>query len=141
MPKPAEPVAAPGRRAAPDGYLRVSGRELLQVRLGHLLSGLDEDPPDSLSRGLGATHATLAGFTEWSEDRSPAVSVGWDWRAGGPRCAQQYLRIGLPRTNLMLIDVRGRDLGFDLTAHRVAQWLDRQPWQVTVAAFLSKIYA
>lgn len=141
MPKTA-PSAAPLRgRGAPDGYLRVAGEQLLQVQLQHLLSGLDEDAPEHAPRGLGATSATLSGFTEWVDDRLPTLSVGWDWRAGSLRGAMRYRRIGPPRSNLMLVDARGRDLGFDFTAFQVGLWLDQRRWQAVVAGFLSKMYA
>ena len=141
MPKPASTLAPSRPGAAPDGYLRVSGEELRQVRLEHLLSGLDEELPQCAPGGTGATAATLAGFTEWVGDWQPAISVGWDWQAGHSAGAAHYLRVGPPRTNLMLIDARGRDLGFELTAFRVGLWLDQHSWQNAVAGFLSKMYA
>ena len=135
-------MVAPARRgAAPDGYLRVSGEQLLHVRLEHLLSGLDDEPAPPAARSAGASAATLAGFTEWVGGWRPAVSVGWDWQAGHAAGGAQYRRVGPPRSNLMLVDDRGRDLGFELTAFRVGLWLDQQCWQNTVAGFLSKMYA
>ena len=141
MPKSASMVAPSRPGAAPDGYLRVSGEELLRVRLEHLLSGLDDEAPSHTSLGAGATAATLAGFTEWVGHWRPAISVGWDWQAGDAPGAVHYRRVGSPRSNLMLVDARGRDLGFELTAFRVGLWLDQHGWQSTVAGFLSKMYA
>ena len=141
MPKSAMSDAPSRVGGAPDGYLRVSGESLLQVQLQHLLSGMDEDAPERAPRGLGATAATLAGFTEWVADRRPAISVGWDWQAGSVQGALHYQRVGPPRSNLMLVDTRGRDLGFEFTAFRVGLWLDQHRWQTVVAGFLSKMYA
>jgi hypothetical protein len=124
-----------------DGYLRVTDTDLCGVRLEHLLSGLDDDGPGYAAGGVGATTATLAGFTEWVGHCRPAVSIGWDWRAGHVAGAARYLRVGPPRSNLMLVDARGRDLGFEFTAVHVGSWVDQQAWQQPVAAFLSKMYA
>jgi hypothetical protein len=141
MPNSASSVAASRIGVVPDGYLRVSGARLLRVRLQHLLSGLDEEAPEHALRGLGATAATLAGFTEWVGGQRPAISVGWDWQAGSLQGALDYQRVGPPRSNLMLVDDCGRDLGFEFTAFRVGLWLDQHRWQTVVAGFLSKMYA
>jgi hypothetical protein len=140
MMKPALTAHPPGAGAR-DGYLRVTGDKLQQVRLEHLLSGLDDEAPGSMTRGVGAAVATLAGFTEWVGDRKPVVSVGWDWRAADRHGAPRYLRVGPPRSNLMLVDARGCDLGFEFTSVHVGCWLDQQCWQESVALFLSKMYA
>ncbi len=141
MPKIVSSVDSSPVAGAPDGYLRVSGENLRQVRLQHLLSALDEDAPERAPRGEGATAATLAGFTEWVGGRRPAISVGWDWQAGSVQGALHYLRVGPPRSNLMLVDACGRDLGFELTAFRIGLWLDQHAWQTVVAGALSKMYA
>jgi hypothetical protein len=121
-----------------DGYIRLWPGTLDALALKHLFSGLDADlapPQHCTARGV------VSGYTEWVSEGKPAISVGWDWQVqlthlARPRC----MRAGLPRSNLMLVDATGQDLGADATSLYLAQWLDThavrsmlRPWQAQVA--------
>jgi hypothetical protein len=106
-----------------DGLIRLWTGALMQIHLQHLFSGLDNTPDaqDSLSE-------QISGYTEWRSPGTPAVSVGWDWtlriHTHRARSMTTCQRQGLPRSNLMLLDAQGRDLGLDNTSLYLAQWVD-----------------
>ena len=55
-----------------DGYIRLSRRALGQIRLVHLVSGLD---PEADSTAAGAVPTDISGYTEWATTSVPAVSI------------------------------------------------------------------
>ena len=122
-------VETEAKPAAPrDGFLRIALEDLLAVRLVHLVSGLDEDDPSQVRRC--GTMTTIMGYTEWvSEGMAEPVSLGWDWRldrlqAGEANC----MRVGLPRSNVMLIDSAKRDYGWERNLQVLASIVDAIPW-------------
>ncbi|WP_091934552.1 DUF4902 domain-containing protein [Propionivibrio dicarboxylicus] len=133
-----EPVSLPV--LSQDGYVRLSTSEFLSMSMRHFLSGVDTDPVERVAE-CGA-RAAITGYTEWVSTSQPAVSIGWDWSlritAGVPR----YVRDGLPRSNMMLIDpVSGRDLGDEATATCIVLWIDRQAWEASVRDHIAMRYS
>ena len=117
------------RPAAPrDGFLRIALEDLLAVRLVHLVSGLDEDDPSQVRRC--GTMTTIMGYTEWvSEGMAEPVSLGWDWRLDRLQTGEaNCMRVGLPRSNVMLIDSAKRDYGWDRNLQVLASIVDAIPW-------------
>lgn len=138
---------APALNPSADGYLRCEIARLLHQPMQHLLSCLDVETGRPQVSGSGALVATLTGCTEWvgtgwdSAAPGPAISIGWDWHAATLAGARRYVRSGVPRSNVMLIDARGHDLGFEATAVQMGMWIDRWQWEAAVAEYLSNIYA
>lgn len=122
-----------------DGYIRLWFGTLERLALKHLCSGRDAD----LALGSdtpAAAPAAVSGYTEWVSEGKPAISVGWDWQALPGTQRPVCVRAGLPRSNVMLVDAQGNDMGPDATSMFLAQWLDRhaaraldRPWQTAVA--------
>jgi len=110
-----------------DGYIRLTLRQLQAVPLHHLLSGLDED-----------CSATITGYTEWLSEGSPAITLGWDWCMVGQARLQ---RVEDPRSNLMLVDDHGSDLGFDATLTALSAFVDALEWQKTTLSALEERYS
>lgn len=110
-----------------DGYVRLELAKLLNTPLEHLLSGLDEEPP--ISQKEGASAAVISGYTEWISSTKPAITLGWDWyldaTEGSPRC----IRVGSPRSNVMLLDTEKKDLGAIQTDLLLESAIDAIPWQ------------
>lgn len=110
-----------------DGFLRIALNDLLSVNLIHLISGLDDDPLGT--RNCGSV-TSIMGYTEWvGVQPGVPISLGWDWRleqdvCGGVTC----VRIGLPRSNIMLVDAANRDYGWDRTLEILATVVDAMPW-------------
>lgn len=111
-----------------DGFLRVGLCDLLSVRLIHFASGLDDDDP------LGIHHCgtvtSIMGYTEWiGESAGATISLGWDWRLERHQCGDvACVRVGLPRSNVMLIDEANREYGWDRNLEALATVVDAMPW-------------
>jgi Domain of unknown function (DUF4902) len=105
-----------------DGYIRLRPSDLCEIHVAHLFSALDQDAP--LVTGEGAVQTEITGYTEWASKTKPAISIGWDWalqmHGGRPQC----VRYGDPRSNLMLTDIYGYDLGTHSTSEALGQWVD-----------------
>lgn len=96
---------------SPDGLIRLTLDQLLSTPLEHLLSGVDIDasPP---AAGCGR-QTSLSGYTEWISANDPTISIGWDWRLQTSGTGPRWIRVGLPRSNLMLM----QDTGYDNSWH------------------------
>jgi hypothetical protein len=115
--------------AAPrDGFLRIALSDLLSVRMIHLLSGVDED--DLHSWHHCGTPTLIMGYTEWvGEGKAGAISLGWDWRLEQHEWGElACVRVGLPRSNVMLVDAANCDYGWDRNLEMLASVVDAIPW-------------
>ncbi|MBU2847965.1 DUF4902 domain-containing protein [Acidithiobacillus ferriphilus] len=118
-------------RLSPDGYVRLTPEQFQAIPLVHLLSGLDPDEPLPLHEG--ASRTDISGYTEWVSEMAPVITLGWDWRMEGASAGQaRYLRTGLPRSNIMLVDNLRQDLGPANTAKLLEAAIDKTAWQVAV---------
>lgn len=106
-----------------DGYIRMSLPAFMELPLSHFLSGLDNEPNRQTVEG--GIEASISGYSEWLSDTSPRVTVGWDWRLDLTTGSPRYLREGMPRSNIMLIDsANGQDLGEGTTEASIASRID-----------------
>lgn len=118
-----------------DGHIRLSLPELRAVHLQHLISGLDEDVPDTLSDS--ALPTTISGYTEWVSDTVPVISIGWDWQMFD---SSWPVRVGEPRSNLILQDARHMDVGYFKTAALLETFVDTLDWQVVLMKQVASRY-
>ena len=121
-----------------DGYVRLTLHALLAIPLAHLISGVDEDPPGC--DNTGATSAAISGYTEWISTTVPTLTIGWDWELCTRRSPPSYLRLGPPRSNVMLIDGRQRDLGPAETEAGLESLIDATEWQEMVKDYITMRY-
>jgi hypothetical protein len=124
-----------------DGYVRVTAAALRAVPLAHLLSELDGDlnlPPSTAS---GASLASIAGYTEWASQTTPALSIGWDWRIATCGGRARYERQGEVRSNIMLVNATCQDLGPLATVAVLGVAVDNLDWERAVDNYISKRYA
>ncbi len=144
-------MKAAARRGAPgdqvllavsaDGYVRLTLPAFRAIPLSHLLSELDVDldlPPSTAS---GACLASIAGYTEWASQTTPAVSLGWDWRLATSAGRVRYEREGEVRSNIMLLDARRRDLGGLATGMLLCAAIDVLEWERAVDNYINNRYA
>ncbi len=122
-----------------DSYIRLTSSSLRHTPLVHLLSGLDED-------GLELPYLKnevcgISGYTEWVSSTIPIITIGWDWRLDVSQGKFRYVRVGLPRSNLMLVDSWQRDLGPIHTARLIEAAVDAIDWQDETAEAISARYA
>ena len=120
-----------------DGFVRLTLDAVLSVPFRHLLSGLDEES----GRGPCGSATTICGYTEWVSASEPSISVGWDWVLE-PRAQEPgWRRIGLPRSNVMLVDRTRGDYPWERNLAVLATVVDAIPWQEQAQSAISARYA
>lgn len=126
-----------------DGLLRLSIDELLSLSMEHWMSGVDADvAPYCASAIQGCGRATaISGYTEWISASAPAVSIGWDWVLQPQPVSLTWrqpllspppfywMRLGPPRTNVMLVYAAGGDTGWRKNLELLSTVVDALPWQ------------
>ncbi|GAO20846.1 MULTISPECIES: DUF4902 domain-containing protein [Comamonadaceae] len=109
-----------------DGFVRLSLDAMLDLRLEHMLSRLEQDPQDIARCGA---QTAICGYSEWFSRAAPCLSIGWDWRLV---CAPGVLglaRVGWPRSNVMLIDRHGADYAWRRNLEVLGTVVDALPWR------------
>ena len=116
-----------------DGLVRIPASELSHLRLSHLQSEVDvpEDEFATADSLLGAVPAQATGYTEWVGADDPGISLGWDWIVGGALGVLALRPLSI-RTNVMLVDPQGEDLGEPATVQLLAGYLAGWDWQSAV---------
>jgi hypothetical protein len=114
-----------------DGVIRLSQTELQMVPWVHLDSDLDVQELDGGS--AAASLAPITGYTEWvSEGDAPRLSMGWDWEVVHVRGETLIRRVGLPYSNLRVVDLERRELDFEKSLALQADCIDALRWQEVV---------
>jgi hypothetical protein len=118
---------------SPDGYIRLPFNHFSEMEFVHLTS--DFDPDFLVELNIQAVPAITAGFSEWVSTTQPAISLGWGWFVHN-RSRRLLVAPDVIRSNVMLIDVRGYDLGAAVTSSIFNTWLSIHDWQGDVGAVL-----
>lgn len=101
----------------------------------HLFSEVDGGLLEELR--IQAVPARSAGFSEWKSDTSPAISIGRGWFIHS-RSNRVCLAPDGVRSNVMLIDALGYDLGALKTSTLFCSWLSNFEWQHIVSSTLHR---
>lgn len=120
---------------SPDGYIRLRLASLSTLSFVHLFSESDTGFLQELQ--AQTVPACSAGFSEWVSDTNPAVSIGWGWFIHSDSERMMLAPDGV-RSNVMLIDMQGYDLGPQKTASLFGAWLNTFDWQPVVSMALSE---
>jgi hypothetical protein len=118
-----------------DGYIRISLKSLSTLPFVHLSSGSDSD--FFLELVAQTIPTGLAGFSECMSDTTPAISLGWAWYVHSDS-NRLLLAPEAVRSNVMLIDSYGYDVGTAMTSGLLGAWLTIFNWQEWVLAALPK---
>lgn len=110
-----------------DGFIRMNENQLMNYPLQHLISTVE-------STQIENSQILYYGFTEWATSLSPALSTGWDWEFVEQNGIASLKRIGLPRSNIMIVDVSGTDIGFDVTETLIEKKIDTLFWEQFIYA-------
>ncbi len=121
-----------------DGYIRLSFAELQAVCLTHLISGLDEEPPETITDG--ATPTEIVGYTEWLSNTMPSITIGWDWQLDVTHNDTALRKISEPRSNIMVRDSTGMDIGPARTAVLLDALIDVLDWTTVVRNHINVRY-
>lgn len=110
-----------------DGFIRMNENQLMHYPLQHLISTVE-------STQIEDSQILYYGFTEWATSLTPALSTGWDWEFVEQDGIASLKRIGLPRSNIMIVDVSGTDIGFDVTETLIEKKIDSLFWEQFIYA-------
>lgn len=122
-----------------DGYVRISLKTLSSISLIHLLSGIDIDNLGNDHEGANLTH--ISGYTEWVSTTTPTITIGWDWWLDTLQGQPVFKRLDTPRSNLMLIDSSGQDLGSIETSMLLGNGIDCYKWQEEISKYMDLKYS
>lgn len=110
-----------------DGFIRMNENQLMNYPLQHLISTVE-------STQIEDSQILYYGFTEWATSLTPALSTGWDWKFVEQNGIASLKRIGLPRSNIMIVDVSGTDIGCDVTETLIEKKIDSLFWEQFIYA-------
>jgi len=128
---------SPGITKSRDGLVRLTLSALDATSLSHLVSGLDEESWVQ-KNAEGAYSTTITGYTEWLGETDVPLSIGWDWYLDVTLGDKQYKRMNLPRSNVVLVNNRGKDLGYQMSNRLLSKKIDNFYWQETVVNYISE---
>jgi hypothetical protein len=114
-------------RIASNGLIRLSIEELLSTPITHLVSGVDVEDCPKLST-CGKT-TSISGYTEWVATQAPIISIGWDWYLQVTPLGFFWTRVGLPSSNVMLIEEAGHDVGWERSRDILTMVVNALPWR------------
>ena len=133
-------TSAPERlQISRDGYIRLLPTTFRTLPLVHLISGL-EDEPESGGLSSGARVSAIVGYTEWVTTESPAITIGWDWQLGASGGSASCARLGEVRSNVMLLDSQGCDLGPQHSSELLGAVIDEMQWSDQVLSAIRDRY-
>lgn len=127
----------PSMHISPQGLVRLTYEALSVLPMKHLISGIDRDSRQEIC----GRPTELTGFTEWVTPTSPGLTIGWEWQIGFRDGQSHYERLGLPRTNIMLVNLHGQDHGWERSLVQLARYVDSMPWPPTVDAALRTLHS
>ncbi|MDR6798179.1 DUF4902 domain-containing protein [Acinetobacter calcoaceticus] len=110
-----------------DGFIRMNENQLMNYPLQHLISTVE-------STRIEDSQILYYGFTEWATSLTPALSTGWDWEFVEQDGIASLKRIGLPRSNIMIVDISGTDIGCDITETLMEKKIDTLFWEQFIYA-------
>lgn len=99
--------------------------------------GSENDPDFCEELQAQAIPSRLAGFSECRSDTTPAISLGWGWYVHGGTNSLMLAPEPV-RSNVMLIDKYGYDLGNVATAGVLSAWFALFDWQAWLADLLEE---
>lgn len=112
-----------------DLYIRLRDLEIFGRAPDHLYSELDNVVDgDAGWHGENALH----GVTEWAlVAGTRSITFGWDWTFE-PEVKRLLAQWASMRTNLMVVDADGVDMGDDYTLLCIARMMTRVRWEEAV---------
>lgn len=100
----------------------------------HLVTSLDDEGGVRFATDACGRSTDISGYTEWTCETLPFVSLGWDWRIDYRHAPARWVRVGLPRTNVRLIDAERGPLQWQQNLEAMAEVVDAIDWQPCACA-------
>jgi hypothetical protein len=129
------PIESRAPALSVDGYVRLPLASLSALPFVHLFSESDDEFLEELR--VQTVPARSAGFSEWKSNTDPAISLGWGWFIHEESDTLVLAPDGV-RSNVMLVDTQGYDLGPTRTSHLFCTWLNTFRWQDMVDLALTE---
>lgn len=123
-----------------DGLLSLRQQDLSEITLFHIISGIDDEIHDEVAPRCG-TGTTLSGYTEWSSEQEPRLSLGWDWQLRAGAASPKVVRLGLPRTNVLVLSQEQAPLPWDESLQVLATFIDAMDWNTSAFKAVCERYA
>lgn len=120
------------------GSVNLTLVELHATRLVHLISGLDEDPPELVHDGAVLT--AITGYTEWISDGSETITIGWDWQMLCESRAVRLKRVSAPSSNVVLKTTAREDVHRSIANALLEHFIDTFDWQKETLEHISLRY-
>lgn len=111
-----------------EGLLHLQPSELAALRLVHLMSGMDDEEDPVVAAGRCGRVAQMSGYTEWVSPDASTLTLGWDWQLLPGVGRPQVARLGLPRTNIQVLDASLRPLPWTHSLQVLADFIDHIDW-------------
>ncbi|RZL68252.1 MAG: DUF4902 domain-containing protein [Variovorax sp.] len=124
-----------------DGLLRLGRQDLAGIQLMHLISGLDDDLEPEASQPMCGASASFSGYTEWVSAQEPRLTLGWDWHLEEGSTTPRVVRLGLPRTNVQVLDGTDKPLPWNESLHVLATFIDTMDWNTPAFQAVCQRYA
>jgi len=121
-----------------DGYIRLTEKTLDIIHMKHLDSGLFIS--EQINGPDVDVMSELTGYTEWSSQTSPSISIGWDWKFNCFKESRTYEIVGDPFSNLLLQDEYCNDLTEDENLKRISKIINKLDWVDDLKGHISKKY-
>ncbi len=116
-------------KISPDGYIRLSFSTFSSLPFVHLFTDRDLTLLEEL---VGQEiPAKSAGFSECISSTTPSISLGWAWyQHRDSNCL--LLAPEIVRSNVMIVDMHGYDVGSKTTSNLISEWLTCCDWPAMV---------
>jgi hypothetical protein len=124
-----------------DGLLRLGRQDLACMQLMHLISGLDDDVEPAEVAPVCGGNASMSGYTEWVSADEPRLTLGWDWHLDEGSSTPRVVRLGLPRTNVQVLDGADEPLPWNESLHVLATFIDTFDWNTPAFEAVCQRYA
>ena len=116
-------------KISPDGYIRLSFPSFSLLPFVHVFTERDANLQYELLEQT--IFAELAGFSECISTTTPSISFGWAWYVQSESNSLQLAPEPV-RSNVMIVDMQGYDVGVATTSELILQWLQYCDWQAMV---------
>lgn len=124
-----------------DGLLRLQQGELSAMKLVHLISGIDDDAAPATHSPRCGSSTTLSGYTEWVSAQEPNLTLGWDWQLETDPMSSRVVRLGLPRTNVLVVKGEHDPLPWETSLEVLASFIDSFDWNTPAFDAVCERYA
>lgn len=87
-----------------------------------------------------AAPTCITGYTEWLSEGAPVITIGWDWQMLGTDGATTVVRVGSPRSNVLMLAPDGSDCTVADSLQQLDEFVDQFDWTGAVIQHIGDRY-